>query len=175
MRGARDVDAVIVNPTYMFGPRDARPSSGGLIIDIAKRKVPGWTPGYNNFADVRDVARGMLAAWRKGARGERYILGGRNLTYREVMQQIADVAGVKPPRLGMPHAVAKMAGFAGDLAERFGKDPLITSTSVRYAYTRGFQFSSDRAVKELGYTISPLDRAIADSVAWFRQRGMLPS
>src|ERR1044071_1830694 len=62
---ARDrIDAVIVNPTYMFGPRDARPSSGKLIIDVVRRRVPGWTPGYNNFVDVRDVARGMIAAWQ---------------------------------------------------------------------------------------------------------------
>jgi len=173
VRGSRDVDAVVVNPTYMFGPRDARPSSGALIVDIARRKVPGWTPGFNNFADVRDVARGMLAAWRKGRRGERYILGGRNLRYVDVMRTIAEVAGVRPPRFGMPRALARIAGLAGDLAERLGRDPLITSTTVRYAYTEGFQFSSDRAVRELGYSMSPIEPAIADALAWFRAQGML--
>src|ERR1043165_481488 len=72
-----EVDAVIINPTYMLGPRDARPSSGRLIVDTVRRRIPGWTPGYNNFVDVRDVARGMIAAWQRGRRGERYILGDR--------------------------------------------------------------------------------------------------
>jgi dihydroflavonol-4-reductase len=81
--GARErLDCVIVNPTYMLGPRDARPSSGKLILDVARRRVPGWTPGINNFVDVRDVARGMIAAWRRGRRGERYILAGEEMTYR---------------------------------------------------------------------------------------------
>jgi dihydroflavonol-4-reductase len=170
------LDAVAVNPTYMFGPRDARPSSGQLIVDVARRKVPGWTPGYNNFVDVRDVARGMIAAWQRGRRGERYILGGHNMTYRAIMQTIAEVAGVKPPRLGMPRPLAALAGRLGDLAERvLARDPLITSTTVRYAYTEGFQFASDKAVAQLGYTISPVEPAIRDAIEWFRGHRMLPS
>src|SRR5664279_5932289 len=96
---ATDLDALIVNPTYMFGPRDARPSSGKMIVDVARRRVPGWTPGFNNFVDVRDVARGMIAAWQRGKRGERYILGGHDMTYGEVFRAIAAVVGVAPPRL----------------------------------------------------------------------------
>jgi dihydroflavonol-4-reductase len=170
------VDAVIVNPTYMFGPRDARPSSGKLIVDIARRKVPGWTPGYNNFVDVRDVARGMIAAWQRGRRGERYILGGHNLTYHAIMQTIAEVAGVKPPRLGMPRPLAVLAGKVGDLSERLlDRDPLITTTSVRYAFAEGFQFASDKAAAELGYAIGPIEPAIRDAIEWFRGHRMLPS
>src|SRR5215468_3401273 len=96
VRAARfEVDAVIVNPTYMIGPRDARPSSGRLIVDVVCGRVPGWTPGYNNFVDVRDVARGMIAAWHKGRRGERYILAGHEMTYRDIMRRIAEVAGTR--------------------------------------------------------------------------------
>ena len=75
--GLRQLDAVIISPTYLVGPRDAKPSSGRLIIEVANRRIPCWTPGYNNFADVRAVARGMIAAWLRGERGERYILGGK--------------------------------------------------------------------------------------------------
>jgi dihydroflavonol-4-reductase len=138
--------------------------------------VPGWTPGYNNFVDVRDVARGMIAAWQRGRRGERYILGGHNMTYRAIMTTIAEVAGVKPPRLGMPRPLAALAGRFGDLAERvLDRDPLITSTTVRYAYTEGFQFASDKAVAQLGYTISSVEPAIRDAIEWFRGHRMLPS
>jgi dihydroflavonol-4-reductase len=167
------IDAVIVNPTYMFGPRDARPSSGRLIVDVVRGRVPGWTPGYNNFVDVRDVARGMIAAWQRGRRGERYILAGHDMTYREVMQQIADAAGTRPPRLRVPRAAAWLFGKWGDLVERMGRDPVVNSTQIRYAYTDRFRFRSDRAARELGYQVGPLEPALRDAIAWFRAHGML--
>ncbi|MEJ7600245.1 MAG: NAD-dependent epimerase/dehydratase family protein [Kofleriaceae bacterium] len=167
------IDAVIVNPTYMFGPRDARPSSGKLIVDVVKRRVPGWTPGYNNFVDVRDVARGMIAAWHRGRRDERYILAGHDLTYRDVMYEIARVAGVKPPRFRIPERIAKLVGRWGDRVERAGKEPLLNSTQIRYAYTDRFRFKSDKTARELGYQVSPLEPAIRDAIAWFRARSML--
>jgi len=167
------IDAVIVNPAYMFGPRDARPSSGKLIVDVVRRRVPGWTPGYNNFVDVRDVARGMIAAWQRGRRGERYILAGHDMTYGDVMRTIARVAGVAPPRFRIPQPLAKLVGAWGDLVERRGKEPLVNATQIRYAYTDRFRFKSDKAARELGYTYGPLEPAIADAIAWFRQRAML--
>ena len=167
------LDAVIVNPTYMFGPRDARPSSGKMIIDVVKRRVPGWTDGYNNFVDVRDVARGMIGAWQRGRRGERYILGGHDMTYRAVFETIARVAGVKPPRLRIPLPIAKLVGRAGDFIEARGREPLVNSTQIRYAYTDQFRFASQKAANQLGYIVGPLEPAIADALAWFRGRGML--
>lgn len=174
VHAARDrIDAVIVNPTYMFGPRDARPSSGKLIVDVVRRRVPGWTPGYNNFVDVRDVARGMIAAWRRGRRGERYILAGHELTYGDVMREIARVAGVAPPRLRVPRPIAWVVGRWGDLVERRGREPVVNSTQIRYAYTDRFRFRSEKAARELGYAAGPLEPAIRDAIAWFRARGML--
>ena len=174
MNAARDrIDAVIVNPTYMLGPRDARPSSGRLIVDVVRGRVPGWTPGYNNFVDVRDVARGMIAAWQRGRRGERYILAGHDMTYGEVMRRIAEVAGTRPPRLRVPRAAAWLFGKWGDLVERTGREPVVNSTQIRYAYTDKFRFHSDKAARELGCEISPLEPAIRDAIAWFRAHGML--
>lgn len=167
------IDAVIVNPTYMLGPRDARPSSGRLIVDVARRRVPGWTPGYNNFVDVRDVARGMIAAWQKGRRGERYILAGHDMTYRDVMRAIAAAAGTRPPRLRIPEPAAWLFGKWGDLVERTGREPVVNSTQIRYAYSDKFRFKSDKAARELGYQISPLEPALRDAIAWFRAHGML--
>lgn len=167
------IDAVIVNPTYMFGPRDARPSSGKLIIDIVKRRVPGRTPGYNNFVDVRDVARGMIAAWQRGRRGERYILAGHDMTYGDMMRMVARVAGVKPPRFQIPAPLAKLVGKWGDFVEKRGGDPLVNSTQIRYAFTDKFRFKSDKAARELGYTVSPLEPAIAEAIAWFRANQLL--
>jgi dihydroflavonol-4-reductase len=174
VRAAQDrVDAVIVNPTYMFGPRDARPSSGRLIMDVVRGRVPGWTPGYNNFVDVRDVARGMIAAWHKGRRQERYILAGHDMTYGDVMRAIAKLAGTRPPRLRIPWPAAWLFGTWGDLVERAGREPVVNSTQIRYAYTDKFRFKSDKAARELGYSVGPLEPALRDAIAWFRAHGML--
>ena len=170
---AADLDAVIVNPTYMFGPRDARPSSGKMIVDVAKRRVPASTPGYNNFVDVRDVARGMIAAWQRGRRGERYILGGHDMTYADCFATIARLAGVSSPRFTAPQPLAKLLGLWGDLQERFGRDPIVNSTQIRYAYTDMFRFTSAKAQRELGYTFGPLEPAITDALAWFRAHALL--
>ena len=174
VRAATDrLDCVIVNPTYMFGPRDARPSSGKMILDVANRRVPGWTDGFNNFVDARDVARGMIAAWQRGKRGERYILGGHNLTYRDVFATIARTAGVKPPRLRVPKPLARLVGKWGDRAEARGRDPVVNSTQIEYAYTDRFRFVSTKACEQLGYHYGPLEPAIRDALGWFRAHAML--
>lgn len=167
------IDAVIVNPTYMFGPRDARPSSGKLLLEVVRRRIPGWTPGYNNFVDVRDVARGMIAAWQKGRRGERYILAGHDMTYRRLFETVAKVAGVVPPRFPAPKLIARLVGKWGDLVEARGGDPVVNSTQVRYAFTDRFRFASTKAARELGYTYGPLEPAIRDALDWFRANKML--
>jgi dihydroflavonol-4-reductase len=175
-RSCDKLDAVIVNPTYLVGPRDARPSSGRLIVEVANRRIPYWTPGYNNFADVREVARGMIAAWLRGRRGERYILGGQELTYRAYLERVARAAGVRPPRRQLPYPIAWIGGKAGDLIEVVtGRETTANSVSVRYAFTDLYRFRSDKAVRELGYVVAPIEPAIRDAVAWFRARGMIRS
>ncbi len=169
------LDAVIANPCFMFGPYDAKPSSGKMIVDVVRGKVPGVTPGKNNFVDVRDVARGMLLVAEKGRRGERYILGGENMTYADVMQRMARIAGTKPPRWNIPRPLSAPAGWFGDMVEAFGGEPLITSVTLGFAYCPHFIFSSDKARRELGYTTGPVDDGIRDAIAWFRAQGMLPA
>lgn len=170
---AEGLDAVVVNPTYMLGPRDARPSSGKLLLDVARRRLPSWTLGYNNFVDVRDVARGMIAAWQRGRTGERYILGGHDLTYRALFELAAKVAGVAPPRLGLPLPLARVVGWWGDRVERRGGEPVVNSVQVRYAFTDRFRFSSAKAERELGYAWGPLEPAVRDALEWFTAHGML--
>lgn len=174
-RAGERLDAVIVHPTYLVGPRDARPSSGRMIIEVVKRRTPFFMPGINDFADVRQVARGMIAAWLRGQRGRHYILGGQELTYRDFMVRVAAVAGVKPPPLRLPHSLAWLAGKAGDLGEAVtGRATAVNSVTVRYAFTDRYRYRSDRAVAELGYPLAPIEPAIHDAVSWFRARGMLP-
>ena len=169
------LDAVIVNPTFMFGPLDSKPSSGRLIVDVVRGKMPGRMPGMNNFIDVRDVARGMIAAAEKGKAGERYILGGENMSYAEVSDCIARIAGTRPLSWNVPRALAAIPGWFGDVRAWLGGEPLLTSVTIRYAYSPRFIFRSDKAKRELGYTTGPLDDAIRDALAWFRATGMLPA
>ena len=135
--------------------------------------MPGWTPGYNNFVDVRDVARGMIGAWQRGRRGERYILAGHDMSYGEMMKTVARVAGVRPPRFQIPEPIARLVGKWGDFVERRGGDPLVNSTQIRYAFSNKFRFKSDKAATELGYTFGPIETAISDAIAWFRANRML--
>jgi dihydroflavonol-4-reductase len=169
------LDAVIANPCYMFGPYDAKPSSGKLIVDVVRGKVPGLTPGKNNFVDVRDVARGMVLVAEKGRTGERYILGGENITYAEVITRIAQLAGSKPPTWNIPRALSAPVGWFGDLFEAIGGEPLITSVTLGFGYCPDFIFSSEKAKRELGYTSGPIDDGIRDAIGWFRAQGMLPA
>jgi dihydroflavonol-4-reductase len=174
--GSTDLDAVIINPGYLFGPMDSKPSSGKLILDTALGRVPGVTPGGNVFTDVRDVAAGAIAAWQQGVRGERYILGGHNRRYAEVLPLIASRAGVRPPRMSIPRPVAGVVGAIGDLQYRLtGREPLLTSAAVRWSFCTRFRVSSAKAEAALGYRISPLEGAIDDAIDWFRRTGRLPT
>lgn len=170
---ARGLDAVIVNPGYMFGPYDSRPSSGKLILDVVRRAVPGYSAGRNSFTDVRDVVDGMLLAADKGRSGQRYILGGHNLGYGQVFERIAAVAGTTPPRLAVPRWIASIPAAFGDLQGSLtGKEPLLNSNTIAWGYEARFIVSSDKAERELGYARRPVEEGIAAALTWFRAKGM---
>jgi len=166
------LDAVVVNPGYLFGPLDVRPTSGRMILEVAAGRAWFAARGRNCYADVRDVARGAWAAAQKGRTGERYILGGDNLTYREAFTLIAEVTGGRPPRFDAEPALAKLVGLLGDArAALTGRDPRLDSVRVRWGLETGFVFTIDKARRELGYTTGPLRDAIADAWEWFRTHG----
>lgn len=168
------MDAVIVNPTMIFGAYDARPSSGRMILDVARGRFRAGTPGVNGFVSATDVCRGMVAAADEGRAGERYILSGENWSYQEAFTRIARLAGVPPPRFVVPWMVAAAVGRAGDLGRRLGGDPEVHSTAVRWAFCTRFRFTSRKAERELGYRHGPPEDGIRAALEWFRERGMLP-
>ena len=171
---AEGADVVVVNPGYMFGPYDARPSSGRVLIELHRGAIPALTPGTNSFVDVRDVARGMILAAERGERGERYILAGHNLSYTEAFPMFAAWLGVKAPRFKLPYALCAPLGWAGDWMERLrDAEPLINSSTVGYGFCPDFRFSSKKAEAALGYQIGPLEPAVLETMAWFRGVGML--
>jgi dihydroflavonol-4-reductase len=166
-------EIVIVNPSFMFGPYDSKPGSGEMLIQVARGAVPGASPGGRCFADVRDVAAGAVAALERGRPGSCYILGGENLSYAELFAKIAAVTGTKAPRITMPAPLVLAFGWLSERGAAIGgKQPKVSLAMARIA-CEGQYYSSAKARSELGYTIHPIDRAIADAYAWFKGRGML--
>ncbi len=167
------LEVIVVNPTFMFGPWDSKPGSGAMILALAKRGVPGSSPGGRSFADVRAVARGTVAALERGIPGDCYILGGENLSYAQVFAEIAAVLGRKPPRARMPRAAVLAFGALGSLAASLtGKAPQVSLAMARIACETQY-YSSAKATRELGYAVAPIGAAIAAACEWFRSRGML--
>lgn len=169
-----DVPTVVVNPGFTIGPYDPTPSSGRLLLALAASPVVGYpVRGGNTFVDVRDVVAGSIAALDRGRRGERYILGGENLTYREFVDRVMAVLGRRPVRVPIPRAAAAVAGRAFDLSGRLrGREPLLSSAVVRVAFADHY-YSPARAVRELGLPRTPVDRALRDAFAWYRSRSMM--
>lgn len=168
---AGGLPVVIVNPTFMFGAWDWKPTSGTMILEVASGKVLAWTGGGNNFVDVEDVAAAILTAIDRGASGERYILGNANWSYREAFTRIAQVIGVRPPRVALPRPFALAGGAAaGAVSRLFGRDAEINLATARMGYV-GHYFDPAKARRELGLAATDPEVAIERAWRWFKERG----
>jgi dihydroflavonol-4-reductase len=170
----RGLPAVIVNPSTPVGPRDRKPTpTGRLILEAARGHMPGYVDTGLNIAHVEDVAVGHLAAAETGRVGERYILGGEDMSLAQILVEVAQAAGARAPRMRVPYGVAYPAAIGAELVARLtGREPFITRDGVRMARKKMY-FSSAKAVRELGYAPRPARDAIADAVGWFRANGYL--
>jgi dihydroflavonol-4-reductase len=170
----RALPAVIVNPSTPVGPGDIKPTpTGRLIVQAARGRMPGFVDTGLNIVHVDDVGLGHLLAARSGQIGRRYILGGENLTLKEILAEVALVTGRRRPALRIPHAaLLPIAAGAEAVARLTGREPFTTFDGVRLARKKMF-FSTARAVEELGYAARPARQAIADAVAWYRANGYL--
>lgn len=167
------IPAVIVNPATVIGPGDWRPTPTGRVIEDAVRgRIPAYVDTGLNLVHVDDVAAGHLLAYERGKVGERYILGGEDMTLREILSEIARLVGRKPPRLRLPRRLVLPVAYAAEAWARLRDapgEPLITVEGLRSAKTRMY-FSSARAENELGYRARPALAALAETVAWVRGR-----
>jgi len=171
-----EIDAVIVNPAYMIGPFGSITTSPGILVAIAKGEIPGISSGMMNFVDVRDVCNGMILAWQKGRCGERYILGGFNLRWKEFIPMAAKIIGVNPPTWEIPKLLAMAIGWFGEFKQTVtGKEDKLSISRMRWAFATNNSFSSKKAETELGYTIAPIETAIQDAIDWFKKEGTLPN
>ena len=175
-RLAREANApvVIVNPSTPVGPRDIKPTpTGRMIVEAAAGKMPAYVDTGLNVVHVDDVAEGHLLAYRHGALGERYLLGGENMTLEAILGAIAAITGRPPPRVRLPHGLVLPIAFAAEVWARLGGgEPFATVDGVRMARKRMF-FNSAKAEAALGYRPRPALEALDDAVAWFGANGYL--
>lgn len=168
----RGLPAVIVNPSTPIGPRDVRPTpTGRIIVEAASGRMPAFVDTGLNLVHVDDVAAGHLAALRRGRVGERYILGGENVTLAAMLADIARLVGRRPPTIRLPRAPLYPLAVGAELFGRLtGRTPFVTRDALAMARYRMF-FDDAKARRELGYTSRPYVEGIADALAWFRQAG----
>ncbi|MGH8321637.1 MAG: hopanoid-associated sugar epimerase [Gammaproteobacteria bacterium] len=168
----RGQDIVIVNPSAPVGPRDIKPTpTGRMILDAARGKMPAYVDTGLNIVHVDDVAAGLVLAYERGRSGRRYILGGENLSLRQILTEVARIAGRRPPRVRLPwNLLLPVAGLVEAWARLSGRAPAITLAGVRLAKKKMY-FSHQRADDELGYQARPAQAAFSDAVQWFRENG----
>lgn len=172
---ARDgLPAVIVNPSTPIGPRDIRPTpTGRIILEAARGRIPAFVDTGLNFAHVDDIAEGHLLAFERGRIGERYILGGTNLSLQELLATVARLTGRPAPRVKLPRGpLFPLAYSAQALAHFTKKEPMLTVDGLRMSRYRMF-FTSAKAERELGYRSRPYQEGVADALAWYREAGYL--
>ena len=169
-----DLPAVIVNPSTPMGPGDVKPTpTGRVILDAAAGRLPAFVNTGLNVVHVDDVAVGHLLAFERGAKGERYILGGEDMSLEDILACVANFTGRKPPRLRLPHALVLPIAHGFEFWARiFGGEPLATVDGVRMSRKHMF-FSSRKAEEKLGYSHRPSTEAILDAVDWFHRNGYL--
>lgn len=168
------LSVVIVNPSTPVGPGDIKPTpTGQLVLDAAAGRMPAYVETGLNIVHVDDVAAGHLLAYERGKSGERYILGGQDMTLREILGVIAALVGRKPPAIRLPYAaILPLAYVAEAFARVSGRSGRLTLEGLRMSRKRMY-FSSAKAMRELGYNSRPPLAAFEDAVRWFRERGLL--
>ena len=163
----------MVNPTTPVGERDIKPTpSGQIILDFLRRKFPAYVDTGLNLVDVVDCAEGHLLAMEKAQPGERYILGGENLTLKQILDRLGAITGLASPSIKVPYAVALAAGIWGSavVGGIFKREPRATTEAVKMSRKKMF-VTSAKAERELGWKPRPVDDALRRAVEWFKNNG----
>ncbi|MGA8345349.1 MAG: hopanoid-associated sugar epimerase [Candidatus Sulfotelmatobacter sp.] len=171
--GRSGMQVVIVNPTTPVGEQDVKPTpTGRIVVDFLKRKFPAYVETGLNLVDVRECARGHVAALEKGRPGERYILGGENLTLRQILDKLGAITGLPSPKVKLPYVFALAAGVVDEAitGRLLRREPRATVDTVRMGRKKMFA-SSGKAERELGWKIVPVEGALRRAVEWFQGNG----
>ena len=167
------VDVVVVNPTTPVGERDIKPTpTGRIVLDFLKRKFPAYVETGLNLVDATECARGHVQAFEKGTSGGRYILGGENLTLKQILDRLAAITGLKSPTVKLPYVFAFATGVVDEMVtgRLLRREPRATIDAVRMGRKMMF-VSSAKAERELGWRTVLVDAALRRSVEWFRGNG----
>jgi dihydroflavonol-4-reductase len=167
------VDVVVVNPTTPIGEGDLKPTpTGRIVMDFLKRKFPAYVDTGLNLVDATECARGHIQALEKGRAGQRYILGGENLTLKQILDRLASITGLPSPRVKLPYVFALAAGVLDETVTGriLRREPRATIDAVRMGRKKMF-ITSAKAERELGWRTTPVDGALRRSVEWFRAHG----
>jgi dihydroflavonol-4-reductase len=171
--GRGEMRVVTVNPTTPVGEQDVKPTpTGRIVVDFLKRKFPAYVETGLNLVDVRECARGHVAALEKGKSGDRYILGGENLTLKQILDKLGAISGLPSPNVKLPYFVAYVAGAVDETVSGrlLGREPRATIETVRMGKKKMWA-SSSKAERELGWKTIPADAALRRAVEWFRANG----
>jgi dihydroflavonol-4-reductase len=171
--GRSGMRVVVVNPTTPIGEQDVKPTpTGRIVVDFMKRKFPAYVETGLNLVDATECARGHVAALEKGKSGERYILGGQNLTLKQILDQLASITGLPSPKVKLPYIFAFAAGVVDETitGRMLNREPRATIDTVRMGRKKMFA-SSGKAERELGWKIVPVEGALRRAVEWFRANG----
>jgi dihydroflavonol-4-reductase len=169
----RGLQAVIVNPAVVIGAGDHYLVSSSMVLELARHRIPAVPPGGVCVADVDAVVQGHIAAAKRGRVGERYILGGENLSYRQVAAIITSVAGRPAPRRTIPRWLLPPAAVAVETYNRIGqRPPIVSGQQIRFSALNLF-FDSSKAVRELSYPLLPFQGAAEKAYGWYREHGYL--
>ena len=164
----KGLDGITVCPGFMIGPNDWKPSSGEMLLLVAKTPLFFVAAGGCSVVDVRDVADGIIRAVEKGRAGEKYIFGGENISYKELWTRMAKAVGCSPPRKKIGNLLASVVGKSGDFISMFRKEELPVNSAALAMGQMLHWYSSEKAINELGYSIGDIDIAIEDSWKWFQ-------
>lgn len=168
---------VILNPTTPIGPGDAKPTpTGRIIVDFLNKKFPAYVDTGLNLVDVAEVARMHVVALERGTPGERYILGGENLTLKQILDRMSSITGLPSPTMKVPHAVAMIFAFFDEtiVGKMLDMEPRATVEAVRMGKKMMFA-SSAKAERELGFQVLPIYHALRSAIDWFVTRGYAPA
>jgi dihydroflavonol-4-reductase len=171
--GGGAMRVVTVNPTTPIGEQDVKPTpTGRIVVDFLKRKFPAYVDTGLNLVDVRECARGHVAALEKGKSGERYILGGEDLTLKQILDKLGAISGLPSPKVKLPYFVAYLAGAVDETVSgrMLGREPRATIETVRMGKKKMWA-SSSKAERELGWKTLPADGALRRAVEWFQANG----
>jgi dihydroflavonol-4-reductase len=173
--GRSGMHVVVVNPTTPVGEQDIKPTpTGRIVVDFLKRKFPAYVDTGLNLVDVKECARGHLAALEKGKSGERYILGGENLTLKQILDKLGAITGLPSPKVKVPYVMALATGVVDEVVTGriLGKEPRATIDAVRMGRKKMF-VSSAKAERELGWETVPVNDALRRAADWFRANGYI--